>query len=192
MTTAWQELLRTGIIGWTEATSSEISEGIEMDWHNLMSTLATQASDLELLQLQTAVEHLLMQPARMIAIRQQLHVGQTVQFLDVRDNRMHPAKVIEFKPDQLMVHASHDGKYKWIRYAAVALDPSAKVAQQPKEVLPRREDFAVGDTVSFEGRDLIRKFGKISRINQKTASIVCEDGREWRVSFALLQRVMNV
>ena len=27
-----------------------------MDWHNLMSTLATQASDLELLQLQTAVE----------------------------------------------------------------------------------------------------------------------------------------
>ena len=46
--------------------------------------------------------------------------------------------------------------------------------------------------MSFEGRDLIRKFGKISRINQKTASIVCEDGREWRVSFALLLRVMNV
>jgi hypothetical protein len=163
-----------------------------MDWHNLMSTLATQASDLELLQLQTAVEHLLMQPARMIAIRQQLHVGQTVQYLDVRDNRMHAAKVIEFKPVQLMVHASHDGKYKWIRYAAVGLDPSVEVVQQPKEVLPRREDFAVGDTVSFEGRDLIRKFGKISRINQKTASIVCEDGHEWRGSFALLQRVMNV
>jgi hypothetical protein len=72
------------------------------------------------------------------------------------------------------------------------MDPSVKAAPQPKEVLPRREDFAVGDTVSFEGRDLIRSFGKISRINQKTASIVCEDGREWRVSFALLQRVMNV
>ena len=69
-----------------------------MDWHNLMSTLATQATDLELLQLQTAVEHFLMQPARMIAIRQQLHVGQTIQYLDVRDNRMHAAKVIEFKP----------------------------------------------------------------------------------------------
>jgi hypothetical protein len=129
----------------------------------------------------------------MIEIRQQLHVGQAVQYLDVRNNRMHGAKVIEFKPDQLMVHASHDAKYKWIRYAAVALDPSAKAAQsQPKQVLPRREDFADGDTVSFEGRDLIRKFGKISRINQKTASIVCEDGHEWRVSFALLQRVMNV
>jgi hypothetical protein len=99
---------------------------------------------------------------------------------------MHAAKVIEFKPDQLMVHASHDGKYKWIRYAAIGLDPSVKVAQQPKEVLPRREDFALGDKVSFEGRDLNRKFGKISRINQKTASIVCEDGHEWRVSFALL------
>ena len=162
-----------------------------MDWHNLMSTLATQASDLELLQLQTALENLLMQPARIIAVRQQLHVGQTIQYLDVRGNRMHAAKVIEFKTDQLMVHASNDGKYKWIRYAAVALDPSAKSAP-PKEVPPRREDFAVGDTVSFEGRDLIRKFGKISRINQKTASILCEDGHVWRVSFALLQRVMSV
>ena len=120
-----------------------------MDWHNLMSTLATQATDLELLQLQTAVEHLLMQPARMIAIRQQLHVGQTVQYLDVRGNRMHAAKVIDFKPDQLMVHASHDGKYKWIRYAAVGLDTSVKVAQQPKEVLQRREDFTLDDTVTF-------------------------------------------
>jgi hypothetical protein len=163
-----------------------------MDWHNLMATLATQATDLELLQLQIAVEHLLSQPARMIAIRQQLHVGQTVQYLDARDNRMHPAQVIEFKPDQLMVHTAHDGRYKWIRYAAIGLDPSAKLTPQPKEVLPRREDFALGDTVSFEGRDLIRKFGKISRINQKTASIVCEDGHEWRVSFALLQRVMDV
>ncbi|MFZ3081371.1 hypothetical protein [Rhodoferax ferrireducens] len=72
---------------------------------------------------------------------------------------MHGAKVIEFKPDQLMVHASHDGKYKWIRYAAVGFDPSVRAPQQSKEVLPRREDFAVGDTVSFEGRDLIRKFG---------------------------------
>jgi hypothetical protein len=164
-----------------------------MDWHNLMSTLASQASDLELLQLQTALENLLMQPARIIAVRQQLHVGQAIQYLDVRDNRMHAATVIEFKPDQLMVHASNGGKYKWIRYAAVAIDPSVKTAPpQPKEMLPRREDFAVGDTVSFEGRDLIRKFGKISRINQKTASILCEDGQEWRVSFALLQRVMNI
>jgi hypothetical protein len=59
----------------------------------------------------------------------------TVQYLDVRDNRLHAAKVIEFKPDQLMVHASHDGKYKWIRYAAIGLDPSVKVAQQPKEAI---------------------------------------------------------
>jgi hypothetical protein len=163
-----------------------------MDWHNLMSTLATQASDLELLQLQTAVAHLLMQPARIIAIRQQLHVGQAVQYWDVRDNRMRTAKVIEFKPDQLMIQASHDGKYRRVPYAAVALDSCAKTPPPPKEVLPRREDFAVGDTVSFEGRDLIRKFGKIERINQKTASIVCEDRHEWRVSFALLQRVINI
>jgi hypothetical protein len=74
----------------------------------------------------------------------------------------------------------------------VGRDSCAKIPPPPKEVLPRREDFAVGDKVSFEGRDLIRKLGKIARINQKTASIVCEDRREWRVSFALLQRVINI
>jgi len=45
-------------------------------------TLATQACDLELLQLQTAVENLLSQPARMIAIRLNRPAGQihTVHF----------------------------------------------------------------------------------------------------------------
>ena len=50
----------------------------------------------------------------------------------------------------------------------------------------------LGGIQHFEGRDLIRKFGKIARINQKTASIVCEDRHESRVSFALLQRVINI
>lgn len=84
-----------------------------------------------------------------------LHVDQTIQCLDARDNRIHPAQVFALKPDQLMLQASHDGKCQWIRYAAAGLSPSVKVTLQPKEVLPRREDFALGDTVSCKGRDLV-------------------------------------
>ena len=65
-------------------------------------------------------------------------------------------------------------------------------APAPLPVRLRREDFAPGDAVSFEGRDLIRKFGTIRRINQKTASIACKDALEWRVSFGLPQRVISV
>lgn len=164
-----------------------------MDWHDLMSTLASQANDLELLQLRTALDHLMAQPSRIMAIRAHLHVGQEVEYLDIRDSRMRKGRVIEFKPDQLLIHAAHDLKYRWTPYASVQIDSASKPAQQAAApVRARREDFAVGDSVSFEGRDLIRKFGTILRTNQKTASLLCEDGLEWRVSYALLQRVVNI
>jgi hypothetical protein len=56
---------------------------------------------------------------------------------------------------------------------------------------PGREEFARGDTVSFEGRDLIQRVGTIVRLNQKTATVSC-DGLEWRVSFALLRHVIDL
>ncbi len=165
------------------------------DWHDLMSTLASQACDLELLQLRTALDHLMLQPNRIMAVRRYLHIGQEVGYFDVRDSKIHRGRVIEFKPDQLLVQSLRDLKYRWMAYAAVQIDTGNTPAQQPpppKVQVARREDFVVGDSVSFEGRDLIRKFGTIERINQKTASVLCEDGVQWRVSFALLQRVVNV
>ena len=83
---------------------------------------------------------------------------------------------------------------RWLPYAAIDVHPESMPVQAPAPAPVRlqREYFALGDSVSFEGRDLIRKFGTIRRINQKTASIACDDGLEWRVSFGLLQRVISV
>ena len=50
---------------------------------------------------------------------------------------------------------------------------------------------ARGDKVSFEGDDLIQRAGSIVRINQKTATVSCDD-LEWRVSFALLRHVIDL
>lgn len=192
------DMIVQSVVGWTfagRAMLRVLNSGSQarMDWHNLMSTIASEASDLELLKLRTALDHLMLQPNRIIAIRRHLHVGQAIEFLDVRDNTMRQGRVIEFKPDQLLIQAAQDLKFRWMPYACVKIDPvSMPVQPQTSPPRPRREDFALGDTVSFEGRDLIRSFGKIIRINQKTASLLCEDGREWRVSFALLQRVINV
>ena len=165
------------------------------DWRELMSTLASQASDLELLQLRTALDHLLLQPSRILAVRRYLHIGQPVGYFDVRTSVIHQGRVIEFKPDQLLVQSLHDHKYRWMAYAAIQIDTATMPAQPPppaKVQMARREDFAVNDTVSFDGRDLIPKFGTIERINQKTATVLCEDGVQWRVSYAHLRRVVNV
>ena len=75
-------------------------------------------------------------------------------------------------------------------YAAIQIDAASMPRAEPHTRLDRQA-FAVGDTVSFEGRDLIVHFGTIERLNQKTATVSC-DGQQWRVSYALLRPVIDL
>ena len=160
-----------------------------MDLHELMSSLQ-QASDLDLLRLSAAIDHLLYSPTRILAVRQRLHVGQQVHYWNLRDNRMQHGRITQFKSDQLLILAENPPQYWWVPYAAIHLDPSQAPLPEPHTHLGR-SDFAVGDTVSFEGRDLIQHLGSIVRMNQKTATVSC-DGHEWRVSFSLLRHVVDL
>ena len=160
-----------------------------MDLHDLMSALQ-QASDLDLLRLRTAIDHLLQHPKRILAVRQRLHLGQEVDCWNLRENRMRRGRIVQFKPDQLLVQTESPGQYWWVSYAAIQFDASQAPPAEPPAHLDR-SDFTVGDTVSFEGRDLIQRLGTVARLNQKTATVSC-DGHQWRVPFALLRRVVDV
>ena len=162
---------------------------IGMDLHDLMSALQ-QASDLDLLRLRTAIDHLLQHPPRILAVRQRLQVGQEVHYWNLRDNRMQQGRITQFKSDQLLILAENPPQYWWVPYAAIQLDPRQAPLPQPPRPLGRA-DFTLGETVSFEGRDLIQRLGSIVRLNQKTATVSC-DGHEWRVSFALLRHVVDL
>lgn len=160
-----------------------------IDLADLMNSLQ-QASDLDLMRLCSAIDHLLHSPSRILAVRQRLHLGQEVHFWNLRHNRMQQGRIAQFKSDQLLIQTENPPAYWWVSYAAIQLDPSPAPMPQP----PRpegRSDFARGDTVSFEGRDLIQHLGRIVRLNQKTATVSC-DGIEWRVSFALLRHVIDL
>ena len=160
-----------------------------MDLHDLMSELR-QAPDLDLLRLRTAIDHLLQSPSRILAVRQHLHLGQEIHFWNLRDNRMQHGRITKFKSDQLLILAENPSQYWWVSYAAIQLDPGhVPLPESPRPL--GRADFAPGDTVSFEGRDLIQRVGSIVRLNQKTATVSC-DGQEWRVSFALLRHIVDL
>ena len=160
-----------------------------MDLHEVMTSLQ-RASDLDLLRLRTAIDHLLQQPARILAIRQQLHVGQVVDYLNPSLNRMRQGRAIQFKPDGVLIQDDGLAKCLWLPYASIQVDPTSAPKSAPTP-LQNRHAFAIGDTVSFEGRDLIQRFGTIERINQKTATLSC-DGQSWRVAFALLHHVVDL
>ena len=59
-----------------------------LDLRSIMSALEN-ASDLELLQLRTAIAHMLENPKRILAIRQRLHTGQPIEFWSLRDRQTH-------------------------------------------------------------------------------------------------------
>jgi predicted SprT family Zn-dependent metalloprotease len=52
----------------------------------------------------------------------------------------------------------------------------------------RRAQFNTGDRVSFQSAETLR-YGVIARLNPSTGHVVCEDGKEYRVSYGLLQHL---
>ena len=162
-----------------------------IDLQDAMHSLQN-ASDLDLLRLNTAIGHLLRNSARIMAIRRHLHLGQEVDFWNTRDQRMQHGRIIALKPDQLVVQ-TETPRLNWtILYAAISIDLSAMPPPPPPERRPTRADFARGDPVSFEPQDLIARFGTIIRLNQKTATVATEDGMEGRVGYGALRRVVNL
>jgi hypothetical protein len=157
-----------------------------------------RASSLELFQLSTLIERMLADPRRIIAIRANMHLGQTVRFLDYRDGQMRTGKVVALKDTQVTLHEAGTRREWKLPYAAIeppapttATHPPSQPAT-PAPARPSRNDFRCGEKVTFEDRYLQTVVGTIVRINQRTATIDTGDGTSWRVGFALLRHVLDI
>jgi len=156
-----------------------------------------RASSLELFQLQAIIERMLADPKRIIAVRTNMHLGQTVRFLDPRDGQMRNGKVVGMRDMQVVLHEASTRREWKLPYAAVE-PPEGGAATtdrepaQPAPPLPQRSDFRCGDKVAFEDRYLNTQLGTVVRINQRTATIDTGNGHSWRVGFALLRHVVDI
>lgn len=158
----------------------------------------SRASSLELFELQTIIERMLADPKRIIAVRVNMHLGQTVRFLDWRDGQMRSGRVVDMRDTQVVLQELATRREWKLPYAAVE-PPAAGVApahSEPKKApaapLPQRSDFRTGEKVAFEDRYLNTKVGIITRINQRTATIDTGDDQNWRVGFGLLRHVVDI
>ena len=154
------------------------------------------ASNLQLFQLNAVIERMLADPKRIVLVRKDLHMGQTVRFMDWRDGRMRVGKIIAMKDTQLTVH-EHGTRSSWtVPYTAVEppVPSAARPAAAPEPPPPRaaRNDFRCGEKVAFEDKHLNTVVGTIVRINQRTVTIDTGDGTTWRVGFALLRHVVDI
>jgi len=154
----------------------------------------SRASSLELFQLSAIIERMLADPRRIIAVRTNMHLGQTVRFLDYRDGQMRRGRVVALKDTQVTLH--EDGtRCEWkLPYAAIEPPAPTAAPSQPQPAPPRpaRNDFRCGEKVAFEDKYLNTVVGTIVRINQRTATIDTGDGTSWRVGFGLLRHILNI
>ena len=157
------------------------------------------ASSLELFQLSTLIERLLADPRRILAVRKDMHMGQTVRFMDWRNGSLREGKVMAMRDTQVTLQDLRERKEWKLPYAAIepplpdtAARPPSAPQEPPAMPRPTRNDFRCGEKVAFEDKYLQTVVGTIVRINSRTATIDPGDGTPWRVGFALLRHVLDV
>ena len=159
--------------------------------------LLQQASNLQLFELNSAIQRMLADPRRIVQVRKELHLGQTVRFMDWRDAQMRVGTVVAMKDTQLTIQEQGSRSSWTVPYTAVQpVAPGApRPASQPAPTpAPRasRNDFRCGEKVAFEDKHLNTVVGVIVRVNQRTATIDPGDGTTWRVGFPLLRHVIDI
>jgi hypothetical protein len=157
-----------------------------------------RASSLELFQLSAIIERMLADPRRILAVRTNMNLGQTVRFLDWRDGQMRNGKVVAMKDTQVTLHEEGTRREWKLPYTAVEPpDPSsppttASACTAPPQNLSTRGDFRCGEKVSFDDKYLQPQVGIVVRINQRTATVDTGNGHSWRVPFHMLRQVFDI
>ena len=159
--------------------------------------LLQQTGNLQLFELNSVIQRMLADPRRIVQVRKDLHLGQTVRFMDWRDGQMRAGTFVAMKDTQLTIQEQATRSAWTVPYTAV--EPPAPGAPRPAPEpapppapRPDRNDFRRGEKVAFEDKHLNTVVGVIVRINQRTASIDPGDGTTWRVGFSLLRHVVDI
>lgn len=151
------------------------------------------APSLDLYELSLAIGRILDDPRRILEVRRHLHLGAQVMYFDDRRGTLAPGRVVQLHPSQVTIQDGMVGGHLKVPYAAIVAEPGqrAEAGQPPPTRRSEMGSFKLGDTVSFTDKHLRERIGTITRMNTKTYSLIC-DGEQWRVSPALLTKVIDL
>ena len=141
----------------------------------------------ELFRLMSAIGHSLEEAERIIFIKRHLRIGQKINYYVPEQNREVSATIIKFMRNRALVEDSETSQ-KWsvpycsIDLCSVDLDagrdrPSQKFAAAQKStaaVQPAAPSVAVGDDVSFFDRRQQKMQGKVARLSDRSATVICQ------------------
>jgi len=151
------------------------------------------APSLELYKLSLAINRMLADPRRILEVRQHLQPGAQVLYYDDHRGTLAPGRILQLQATHAIVQDNITHVQWKLSFAAIVADPAQHVAQT-SPMPPRHADmtaFRVGAAVNFTVKHLRGRIGTIIRLNFKTCFIIC-DGEQWRVSPALLRKIIDL
>lgn len=160
-----------------------------MDYSQIINEFK-QASVFDLYRMSVAIKNEMESHHRIAEIQRMLVVGQDISYFDRTNNTLRPAKLLQ-KNQKYAVVLDLQTNTNWkIPYYLLNLQNVDTKIQTPHNKLDKNS-LSVGDTAGFdyEGRKII---GKIVRLNFKTATLMTNDNKQWRVAYPLLFSVMDV
>lgn len=175
------------------ATGAEPSETGRMQDARVedLLQLCDKLSPYELYRLRAAMTSMLEDPKRVRAVKREVAIGDEIEYFDPVTNRLVQAVVLEHSRKRLVVRNLCNGECWRIEYASVKTDSDDFVRPKPRQQALGRDDFSVGEKVGFRDRQEQECVGTIIRLNRKTVTIDGDDGRQWRVAYSLLSRVID-
>lgn len=164
-----------------------------VDYSALLKQLDA-ATPFELYRLRSALDRMLDDPLRIEQAKEMIRVGDEVEYFDPAENREVKAVVLKCNRTRVVVKRLDNAESWEIQYCSV------NVAGVPSTIHERtsrgmgRNEVRIGDRVSFMDRKNCELFGTVTRLNQKTVTLVCDGDQEedrWRVSYSLLRPVLD-
>jgi len=115
----------------------------------------------------------------------QVAIGDTVTF--VHQARTWTGTVVKKHRVSAHVVCDHHRAFR-VPYAFLTVSPGTGQPPVLSPTDPHRATFHVGDQVQFVVQGT-RVAGRLARVNPKRGQVITDDGQEYRVSYAVLQRV---
>lgn len=160
-----------------------------MNFSEVLKAL-NSASAFELYRMRAAIDRVLDEPRWVLAVQSRLQVGQPVEYFDTQANLLRRGQVLELRRKQAVILDRDDGRRWLIPYVAINLDGAdVQIREQQKQGLGRNE-VAIGEVVGFIDRNQQQRSGRITRLNDKTVTLLCNN-QQWRVAYSLLHRVVE-
>ena len=155
-----------------------------MNYELIVSELQ-KASAFDLYRLQSAIGHLLNDPARLNSIKHQLRPGMEITYFEPQENRLIPAQVLEIRRTRVAIQELETRK-RWTvpLYMINIEDTNTDIAPKSNQV--DRLSLKIGDQVGFTARDGDEQFGIVTKLNPKRAKIQTGPLCDWNADVITL------